>query len=333
MAYGVAVLGAGPGVSALHLPTLSRVDEAEVVHIADNGSGRAEELAAGIGARSSRGHVDALADPRVDVVVICTPPAQHAAQVQAAAAAGVRAILCEKPLGMTPEEAQSAIDACRDAGVALVVGTNHLHDAAWARAKHHLVARGEVQSIAVVTEPAPSPVSPSVGRGRPDLSDPRIAADVVRQLVLGLAMHDLPLVRDLVSHPPRVIFARPVAPIGYVLGLQCADVLVRMTAVMLPEGAEALWRVSVGSSGDRVDVDFPPSFVHAGSARVTVTDEEGRITTFPSDPEDGYVAEWRALLDLVDAGLPVEYDEMLADALFAIEVADAAAAATREMGQ
>ena len=56
MTYGVGVIGAGPGVSALHLPTLDRLPESfRVVHVADAGSGRAEALAARSGARWSVG--------------------------------------------------------------------------------------------------------------------------------------------------------------------------------------------------------------------------------------------------------------------------------------
>ena len=46
MPWGVGVIGAGPGVAALHLPTLERLrDVFTIVHIADRGSGRATELA------------------------------------------------------------------------------------------------------------------------------------------------------------------------------------------------------------------------------------------------------------------------------------------------
>jgi hypothetical protein len=49
--------------------------------------------------------------------------------------------------------------------------------------------------------------------------------------------------------------------------------------------------------------------------------------TLAQHADDGYVAEWRALADLLDGGRAVEYDHILDDALFAVELADAAAAA------
>ena len=75
MPWGVGVIGAGPGVAALHLPTLDRLgDRFSVVHVADNGSGRAAELAGRVGATASHGTAALLADPAVEVVAICSPP-------------------------------------------------------------------------------------------------------------------------------------------------------------------------------------------------------------------------------------------------------------------
>ena len=45
---------------------------------------------------------------------------------------------------------------------------------------------------------------------------------------------------------------------------------------------------------------------------------------------DGYVAEWRAVGALLDGTETVEYDEILADARYAVDLADAAAEAVRE---
>src|SRR6478609_11435622 len=81
MAYGVGLIGAGPGVAALHVPTLARLArEFRVVHVADSGSGRSDAIAEQVGARSSRGIDELLADPEVEVVAICSPPGDHAAQ-------------------------------------------------------------------------------------------------------------------------------------------------------------------------------------------------------------------------------------------------------------
>lgn len=341
MSRGVGVIGAGPGVAALHVPTLARLgDRFHVAHIADHGSGRAAELADRLGVAASQGTTELLADPAVEVVAICSPPAEHARHILDAVGAGARAILCEKPLATTRDDALAVVDACRRAGVVLLVATNHFYDAAWDRAKHHLVAlEGEVRTIAVTVTLPPNDryhavvteleqVAPHA-RSAPDLSDRELAAAVVRQLVLGLAVHDLPAVRDLALDFEGVDFAVPVPPIGYMIGFRAGGVRVVMTAVMLPDGADAFWRFTIGTSADRIDVEFPPAFVHAGSATVRVRAGDVRTTTYRRESEDSYLREWRALDALLEGEATMEYHEVLDDALFAIDLADAAADAVR----
>ena len=66
---------------------------------------------------------DLLADPDVTNVVIATPHSQHAAQAIAAAKAG-KHVFVEKPLTLTPADADAVITACRAASVTLAVGHN-----------------------------------------------------------------------------------------------------------------------------------------------------------------------------------------------------------------
>jgi predicted dehydrogenase len=65
---------------------------------------------------------DALfAHPGLDAVVLCTPHAQHAAQIVAAAQAGLH-VFCEKPLCSTLDDARRAVAACAAAGRVLGIG-------------------------------------------------------------------------------------------------------------------------------------------------------------------------------------------------------------------
>lgn len=338
--YRVGVVGAGPGASALHLPTLAGLDGPfRVVHIADSGSGRARTLADRAGARWSSGATAVIDDPEVDVVALCSPPDEHAQQILAAVAAGRRAVFCEKPLATTRDGIEAAVAACIAAEVALVVGTNHLFDPAWARVKHQL-DNADVRSISITLGLAPNGryhdavsdvlAERPVARRAVDLADPAVAADVVRQLVIGLAVHDLPLVRDLAPEFETLDYARAIAPIGFDIGFRASGVAVRHSAVMLPDGADTLWRMSIVTDHDRVEVDFPPPFVHAGGARVRMRDAEGRQTLFPMAAADGYESEWRALAAILGGERPMEYDELRADALYAVDIADAAARRVRE---
>ncbi len=73
---------------------------------------------------------DVLADGAVDAVVLATPHSQHAGEIVAAAKAG-KHVFCEKPFTLTREDAQTAIAACRAAGVTLHVGFNRRYAPAY----------------------------------------------------------------------------------------------------------------------------------------------------------------------------------------------------------
>ena len=305
MPHGVGIVGAGPGVAALHLPTLARLRDFEVVHVSDAGSGRAEGLAGRTGARWSSGIEDLLADDGVSVVVLCSPPGEHAAQILASVAAGKRAILCEKPLATTQADAAAVIDACREAGTALLVGTNHLYDPAWGRAKHHLLAGGHsVRSISVTLALPPNGRYHDVvtelraPAAAPGEDGPPLARAGGRGIRRPSAAHGPRGARSADAARPRartreVVFARAVAPIGYAVGYRASGIPVRLATVMLPDGADALWRLDITTDTDLVEVSFPPAFVHTGSAVVRVNSPSGKVTIYAPSDEDGYLAEWR----------------------------------------
>jgi phosphoglycerate dehydrogenase-like enzyme len=164
-------------------------------------------------------------------------------------------------------------------------------------------------------------VTPHLGAST-DEAQEKAGVSVARSVKLALE-------GDLVPDAVEVVWARPIAPIGFDLALRSPHALVRFTAVMAPEGADSLWRVTIATDGARIDVEFPPPFVHTGSARTTVRDGRGIQTVYPIDRRDGYDAEWRALAALLRGETAMEYDELRADAAFVIAVADGAAAAVR----
>ncbi len=72
---------------------------------------------------------DALADPAVDAIVLCTPHALHTEQVLACAAAG-KHVFCEKPLALTRADAMRSVAACNAAGVVLGIGHERRYEPA-----------------------------------------------------------------------------------------------------------------------------------------------------------------------------------------------------------
>jgi len=65
----------------------------------------------------------ALADPRVEAVVLATPHSLHTDQVVSVAQAR-KPVFCEKPLALKRADAERSVAACAQAGIVLGVGTN-----------------------------------------------------------------------------------------------------------------------------------------------------------------------------------------------------------------
>jgi len=66
---------------------------------------------------------------KFDAVVIATPPETHLGIIGECANAGVKKVLCEKPLAHTVEDAIAIVDSCRVWGLKLVVGHQRRYDA------------------------------------------------------------------------------------------------------------------------------------------------------------------------------------------------------------
>lgn len=135
----VGLIGAG-WIGTFHAETLStRLPGVRLAAIADPDPTAAERISA---PRHYREPLELIADPDVDAVAICSPATSHADLVVAAAQAG-KHVFCEKPMALTLDDADRAIDAAATAGVALQVGFNRRFDPDFA-AMHRSVLDGAV---------------------------------------------------------------------------------------------------------------------------------------------------------------------------------------------
>jgi predicted dehydrogenase len=83
--------------------------------------------------------------PDIDVVDICTPPGTHAEIAMAATAAG-KAILCEKPLATSHEQARAAFESAVTAGIQHAIGFNYRRLPAVALMRR-MIAEGAVGDV------------------------------------------------------------------------------------------------------------------------------------------------------------------------------------------
>lgn len=347
----VGVVGAGAATQAIHLPTLARFPGVfRVTAVVDVDHDLAGRVAEGAGARVT-GSLDEMLAGGVDVVVICSPNRFHADQVVASCRAGVSAVLCEKPLATSTSEAELVARTSRETGVPVVVGTMHGFDPAWRAASKAWLASGSpahTVRIASLIPPnprtedfatemirPPDPRSPSPSGG-PDGLPPRLPAEIerLRGGVLGLAIHDLPLARELLPDAsPTVLAVRSLAPSGYLIVADVGGAVLELrggsSRNWLPD-----WELQAIADDRVLGIDFGPSYVHAGSAVAQISARHETVgfetTGFGPALNDGYLAQWHAIARMVggrERGPDLE--TLVADLDFAVQLADQCAGQLR----
>jgi predicted dehydrogenase len=124
-----------------HAQAVAACPNAELVAVCDPASAALDRGAA-LGARYVTSDLSHLFDLALDAVVIASPSWLHAAHIQAAAAAGV-AIFVEKPVALTPEEAETALRAVIAHGVTFQIGFQRRWDPRYRRMRSAIDA-GEI---------------------------------------------------------------------------------------------------------------------------------------------------------------------------------------------
>src|SRR5687768_6917438 len=115
----VAIAGAG-FIGAVHARS-ARLAGARIVGVSASSPARSEEAARALGAERAFATSEELASsPDVDVVHICTPNHLHLPLAEAALAAG-KHVICEKPLALDEEGAESLVASAADAGTVAAV--------------------------------------------------------------------------------------------------------------------------------------------------------------------------------------------------------------------
>jgi predicted dehydrogenase len=150
---GVAVAGFG-WMGRVHAQAYARVlhhfprlpVSPQLVAVADEAPGRAEEAAAQFGfATATSDWRDLAENPRVDAVSVTAPNFLHREIGVALARAG-KHIWIEKPVGLSTEDARAVAEAVQEAGVQGTVGFNYRNAPAVAAARK-MIAGGELGTV------------------------------------------------------------------------------------------------------------------------------------------------------------------------------------------
>lgn len=161
----LAFLGCG-GVTRTHTRTLRRFGEVRRFY-ASRDAARAEAWNRELGGAGAFGsYAAALADPRIDAVLVATPPDSHLELALAALAAG-KHVIVEKPPFLRSSDFDAVEAAARAAGRQAMVAENYFYKPL-AEALRGVIARGELGAVRVVHVNALKHQAVSGWRERPE---------------------------------------------------------------------------------------------------------------------------------------------------------------------
>ncbi len=120
----IGIIGCGGIANGKHMPSLAKLDTAEMVAFCDIIVERAEKAAKEYGKKGSKVYDDykeLLEDKSIDVIHVCTPNRSHAEITVAALEAG-KHVMCEKPMAKDSADAKKMNEAAKRTGKKLTIG-------------------------------------------------------------------------------------------------------------------------------------------------------------------------------------------------------------------
>ena len=287
MGVRTALVGAGR-MGRLHLRALGRTEAVRLVGVVDPAPAARREVAAqGFPAYASVAEL--LAAGRVEAAVVATPTPTHLDLVRVLAAAGV-AVLCEKPCGLTEEEARLAGEAAAAAGVVLQVGYWRRFVPSLARLRGRIAA-GELGTVV------------QVHCAQWDARPP--SADFLREsggILVDMGVHEFEMLRWLTGQ--EVVAATgfasaggpgPVVPgdresVGLALALSAGAVGLVSLGRRFPPG-DAAWVRVIGTDGVEVVSFLEPPGGEEALVRALVAQAEAFAAAVRGGPLRGATAE------------------------------------------
>lgn len=123
----IGIIGCGGIANGKHFPSLSKLDQVELVAFCDIKIDRAQKGAKQYGIENADVYEDyreLLKDHSIDVIHVLTPNISHA-EISVAAMEAGKHVLCEKPMAKTSEEAKKMVEVSKRTGKKLTIGYNN----------------------------------------------------------------------------------------------------------------------------------------------------------------------------------------------------------------
>ena len=253
------VIGAGR-IGKIHAENLTnRISGATVAAIADVDLKAAQELADRLQVPAAEeDYHEILSDPGIDAVAICSSTDTHAKIVVEAAGAG-KHIFCEKPIDLSLEKIDAALQAVEDAGVKLQLGFNRRFDPNFSKVRM-MVAEGRIGTLQLVRitsrDPAPPPLS---------------YIKVSGGMFLDMTIHDFDMARYLSGSEVEEVYTAAAVMVDPAIG-EAGDVDTAIITLRFANGA-------IGT------IDNSRKAIYGYDQRVEVFGSQGMVQAHNNTPD------------------------------------------------
>jgi predicted dehydrogenase len=231
-----------------------------------------------IAARSVGDMEEVLADPEVEAVIVAGKPADRPAQLRRALQSE-RHVLCVHPADDSPDLAYEAAMIQGDTGMILLPLVAEALHPALRQMKELLTAAGELRLVEMERWSTDTPLletgTPGHDAGLPGWDVLRFVGGEIIEIV-GLAPAE-----EMQAEEPVLLSGR----------FERGGLL---QVTLLPQQAEARWRLTVRTTVSRLELQFPDGW--PGAARLTWIDEQGQHREETWDPWD----PWAALVEVFE---------------------------------
>lgn len=218
----IALFGAGR-IGQIHAANVARNEGARLRYVTDVSPDAAQRVASKYGADAVADPAVALADSKVDAVIIASPTNTHVDLIIAAARAK-KAIFCEKPIDLDLLRVDIALAEVKLTGVPFFVGFNRRFDPSFERLAMELRAGtvGKLEMLTIISrDPGPPPQS---------------YIEVSGGLFRDMMIHDLDMARWLLGEEPIELYASASCLVEPFIG-QAGDVDSAMVTMKTASGS------------------------------------------------------------------------------------------------
>lgn len=313
----IGLLGAGR-IAGVHATAISSHPESELVAVSDFIAENAEKLAAQYNC-VARSTDEIIADPDIDAVLVATSTDTHSDLIEAATAAG-KAVLCEKPVDLSLERAQTCLTKATKTGKPVMVGFNRRFDPNFSTLRAALDAGeiGKAELLSITSfDPAPPPISYI-----------KVSGGLFRDMMI----HDFDMANFLMGDAPETISAVGSSIVDSEIGA-AGDVDTAVVTLTYSDGRIAVIKNSrraVYGYDQRVELLGSDGLLQAQNMLENTVVKSTTAGVSSAKPTyfflerymPSYANEWGAFVEAVNAGNPLPVT--LEDGVQALAMAEAA---------